>query len=475
MQSSQKFPHGGSWPADREDAHGRQNPGRLCFDGSRDRFRRRWPPPKADTHRAIDAVWRIESPRLIAGLARIVRDVGLAEELAQDALVAALEQWPESGVPRQSRAPGSWPPRSIARSISLRRNKLLERKHEELGRELEAAAGVRRAGSRRGARRRRRRRPAAPRVHGLPSGALDRGARRAHAAPARRPDDRGDRARVPRPGADHRPAHRPGQADARRGARPVRGARAGPSSRARLSSVLEVIYLIFNEGYSATAGDDWMRPALCEDALRLGRILAELAPQEPEVHGLVALMEIQASRSRARVGPSGEPILLLDQNRARWDHLLIRRGLAALERAEALGGARGPYALQAAIAACHARARTPAETDWARIAALYAALAQLTPSPVVELNRAVAVAMAFGPAGGPRARRCADRGAVARGLPPACRACAAICSPSSAASTRRARSSSARRRSRATRASASCCSSAPTVCANRCRPESSSS
>ena len=192
----------------------------------------------------------------------------------------------------------------------------------------------------------------------------------------------------------------------------------GAELAARLASVLEVIYLVFNEGYAATAGDDWMRPALCEDALRLGRILAELVPQEPEVHGLVALMEIQASRSRARVGPSGEPILLLDQDRALWDQLLIRRGLAALERAEELGGERGPYALQASIAACHARARTPAETDWAQIVRLYSELAQLAPSPIVELNRAVAVAMAFGPASGPRARRCADVGALASGLSP---------------------------------------------------------
>ena len=228
----------------------------------------------------------------------------------------------------------------------------------------------------------------------------------------------------------------------------------GAERAARLSSVLEVIYLIFNEGYSATAGDDWMRPALCEDALRLGRILAELAPNEAEVHGLVALMEIQASRTRARTGPSGEPILLLDQDRARWDQLLIRRGLAALERAERLGGELGPYALQAAIAACHARARTPEETDWARIAALYDALAQLAPSPVVELNRAVARRDGVRSGSGPRARRCADLGAIARSPTTCCPACAAISSSSSAASTRRAQSSSARHRSRATPASA---------------------
>jgi RNA polymerase sigma-70 factor, ECF subfamily len=351
-----------------------------------------------DTHRAIDAVWRIESARLIAGLARMVRDVGLAEELAQDALVAALEKWPESGVPDN---PGAWlmaaaKHRAIDR---LRRSKRLERKHEELGRQLEARQEMA--------------------VSDFEA-AID--------------DDIGDdllrlmftachpvlssEARValtlrllgglsteeiaraflvPEPTVAQRIV---------RAKRTLAEARVpfevprGDELAARLSSVLGVLYLVFNEGYSATAGDDWMRPALCEEALRLGRILAELAPKEPEVHGLVALMEIQASRSGARVGPSGEPILLLDQDRARWDHILIHRGLAALERAEKLGGALGPYALQAAIAACHARARAAAETDWARIAALYDALAQLTPSPVVELNRAVAVAMAFGPAAG---------------------------------------------------------------------------
>jgi RNA polymerase sigma-70 factor (ECF subfamily) len=351
-----------------------------------------------ETHRAIDAVWRIESARLIAGLVRVVRDVGLAEELAQDALVAALEKWPESGVPDN---PGAWlmataKHRAIDR---LRRSKRLERKHEDIGRELEARQVMA--------------------VSDLEA-AID--------------DDIGDdllrlmftachpvlssEARValtlrllggltteeiaraflvPEPTVAQRIV---------RAKRTLAEARVpfevprGDELAARLSSVLGVLYLVFNEGYSATAGDDWMRPALCEEALRLGRILAELAPKEPEVHGLIALMEIQASRSAARVGPSGEPILLLDQDRARWDHILIRRGLAALERAERLGGVLGPYALQAAIAACHARARTPAETDWARIAALYDALAQLTPSPVVELNRAVAVAMAFGPAAG---------------------------------------------------------------------------
>lgn len=352
----------------------------------------------SDTNRAIDAVWRIESAQLIAGLARIVRDVGLAEDLAQDALVAALERWPESGVPDR---PGAWLMATAKhRAIDLlRRNKLLDRKHEELGRELDADQAT---------------------------GDWD--------VTARLDDEIGDdvlrlvfttchpvlstEARValtlrlvgglttaeiarafllPEPTVAQRIV---------RAKRTLTEARVpfevprGPELAARLSSVLEVIYLVFNEGYSATAGEDWTRPGLCDDALRLGRVLAELAPREPEVHGLVALMEIQASRLRARIGPSGEPVLLLDQDRARWDHILVRRGLAALERAEELGGALGPYALQAAITACHARARTAEETDWARIAALYDALAQLAPSPVVDLNRAVAVAMAFGPAAG---------------------------------------------------------------------------
>jgi RNA polymerase sigma-70 factor, ECF subfamily len=352
----------------------------------------------SDAHRAIDAVWRIESARLIAGIARIVRDVGFAEELAQDALVAALEQWPESGVPNK---PGAWLMATAKhRAIDLlRRNKRLERKHEEIGRRLEAQQEMAAADL---------------------DSAID--------------DDIGDdllrllfTACHPVLSTEARVAltlrmlggltteeiaraflvSEPTVAQ-----RIVRAKRTlvqeripfevprGAELAERLSSVLEVIYLIFNEGYTATVGDDWTRPALCEDALRLGRILAELAPQEPEVHGLVALMEIQASRLRARVGPSGEPIVLLDQNRALWDQLLIRRGLTALERSERLGGGREPYALQAAIAACHARALTPAETDWSRIAALYEALAQFAPSPVVELNRAVAVAMAFGPEAG---------------------------------------------------------------------------
>jgi len=351
-----------------------------------------------DTHRTIDAVWRIESARLIAGLTRIVRDVGVAEDLAQDALVAALERWPESGVPDK---PGAWLMATAKhRAIDLlRRDKMLDRKHEEVGYELEA-----------------RQEMAVPDL----DAAID--------------DDIGDdllrlvfischpvlsrEARValtlrllggltteeiaraflmPEPTIAQRivrakrtlaVAHVPFEVPR------------GEELAGRLSSVLEVLYLVFNEGYSATAGDDWLRPQLCEEALRLGRILAELMPDEAEVHGLVALMEIQASRSRARVGASGEPILLLDQDRGRWDQLLVRRGLAALARAEELGDALGPYALQAAIAACHARAHSAGETDWAGIVALYDRLAELVPSPVVELNRAVAVAMALGPAAG---------------------------------------------------------------------------
>ncbi len=347
-----------------------------------------------ETHRAIDAVWRIEAPRLIAGLARMLRDVGLAEELAQDALVVALERWPGSGIPDN---PAAWlmataKHRAIDR---LRRHKLLDRKHEELGRELELQQQL-----------------AAPDLDDQVGDDLLRlvftACHPVLSSEARTAltlrllcglttEEIARAFLVAEPTVAQRIVRaKRALAEARVPFEVPRGAELA----ARLASVLEVIYLIFNEGYTATAGDDWMRPALCEEALRLGRILAELAPQEPEVHGLVALMEIQASRAAARVGPAGEPILLLDQDRARWDHLLISRGLAALARAEALGGALGPYALQAAIAACHARARTPAETDWARIAALYEALAGLAPSPVVELNRAVALAMAFGPAAG---------------------------------------------------------------------------
>ena len=350
----------------------------------------------SDVTRAIDAVWRIESPRLIAGLARITGDVGLAEDLAQDALVAALERWPETGVPDN---PGAWLMATAKhRAIDMhRRSKRIERKHEQIGHELDAQQEMS--------------------VSDLDT-ALD--------------DDIGDdllrlmfTACHPVLSTEARVALTlrllgglttdeiarafvvPESTVAQRIVRAKRTlseARVpfevprGADRDARLSSVLGVIYLVFNEGYSATAGEDWTRPALCEDALRLGRVLAELAPNEPEVHGLVALMEIQASRLRARTGPSGEPILLLDQDRGKWDQLLIRRGLAALARAEQLGGARGPYALQAAIVACHARARTAEETDWERIVALYDALAELTPSPIVELNRAVAVSMAYGPA-----------------------------------------------------------------------------
>jgi RNA polymerase sigma-70 factor (ECF subfamily) len=351
-----------------------------------------------ETHRTIDAVWRIESARLIAGLTRIVRDVGLAEDLAQDALVAALEQWPESGIPDK---PGAWLMATAKHRAFdlLRRDKMLERKHVEVGHELEA-----------------RQEMAAPDLdaaiddqvgddllrlvfiscHPVLSGEA-RVALTLRLLGGLTTEEIARAFLVPEPTIAQRivrakralaEAHVPFEVPR------------GDKLAARLSSVLEVIYLVFNEGYSATAGDDWMRPQLCEEALRLGRILAELVPQEPEVHGLVALMEIQASRSRARVGLSGEPILLLEQDRGRWDQLLIRRGLAALERAGELGGANGPYALQAAIAACHARAHTASETDWARIAALYGDLVQLVPSPVVELNRAVAMAMAFGPAVG---------------------------------------------------------------------------
>ncbi|HET9294678.1 MAG TPA: RNA polymerase sigma factor [Gemmatimonadales bacterium] len=353
---------------------------------------------RPDTHKAIDAVWRIESPRLIAGLTRLVRDVGLAEDLAQDALVAAFERWPASGVPDK---PGAWL-MAVAkrRAIDLlRRRALAERKESQIGYELEAQLG--------------RSEPDLDAAIDDEVGddllrlmfiachpVLSTEARVALTLRLLGGLTTVEIARaflVPEPTIAQRIVRaKRTLAEARVPFEMPRGAQLST----RLSSVLGVIYLVFNEGYSATAGDDWMRPALCEEALRLGRILAELAPEEPEVHGLVALMEIQASRSGARVGPAGEPVLLLDQDRTRWDHLLIRRGLAALERAEALGGALGPYALQAAIAACHARAHAAEDTDWVRIAALYDALAQLTPSPVVELNRAVAVGMAFGPAAG---------------------------------------------------------------------------
>jgi RNA polymerase sigma factor (sigma-70 family) len=354
-----------------------------------------------DARRTIDAVWRIKSARIIARLAHMVRDVGLAEELAQDALVAALERWPVSGVPDN---PGAWL-MAVAkrRAIDwLRRSKRLARKHEELGRALET------------------RQEMTPDFDEAIANADDnvieddilrlmftachpvlsseaRVALTLRLLGGLKTEEIARAFLVPEPTIAQRivrakrtlsEAHVPFEVP--------RAEELAP----RLSSVLEVIYLVFNEGYSATRGNDWMRPALCEDALRLGRILAGLAPREPEVHGLVALMEIQASRLGARAGPSGEPILLHDQDRARWDQLLIHRGLAALARAASPGGAYGPYGLQAAIAACHATARTAAKTDWARISALYEALARLTPSPIVELNRAVALAMAFGPAAG---------------------------------------------------------------------------
>jgi RNA polymerase sigma factor (sigma-70 family) len=351
-----------------------------------------------DTHRAIDAVWRIESARIIAGLTRIVRDVGLAEELAQDALVAALEKWPESGIPDN---PGAWLMATAKhRAIdNFRRNKLLERKHKELGRELKTQQEAAVADFE------------IAQDDDIGDDLLrlvfischpvlsteSRVALTLRLLGGLTTDEIARAFLVPEPTVAQRIVR------AKRTLSEVRvpfEVPRGPDLSTRLSSVLEVIYLVFNEGYSATSGDDWMRPALCEDALRLGRILAGLAPNEPEVHGLVALMEIQASRARARTGPSGEPILLLDQDRARWDQLLIHRGLAALKRAEELDGASGPYTLQAAIAACHARARAAEETDWQRIASLYDVLSKNTPSPIVELNRAVAYAMALGPAAG---------------------------------------------------------------------------
>ncbi|HWX45740.1 MAG TPA: RNA polymerase sigma factor [Solirubrobacteraceae bacterium] len=359
----------------------------------------------SDTDRAIDAVWRIESARLIAGLARMVRDVGLAEDLAQDALVAALERWPKSGIPEN---PGAWLMATAKnRAIDLlRRRARLEHKHGELARELEVHGGT-----------------AVPEreltsdeeigddllrlIFTTCHPVLSKEARVAltlRLLGGLKTDEIARAFLVPEPTVAQRIVR------AKRALAAARVPFELPGTEelaARLSSVLEVIYLVFNEGYAATSGEDWIRPALCEEALRLGRVLAELAPREPEVHGLVALMEIQASRFPARIGPSGQPVLLLDQDRARWDRLLVRRGLAALERAERSGrggelrgGSPGPYELQAAIAACHARAPTAAQTDWPRIASLYEALARVAPSPVVELNRAVAVAMAFGPAAG---------------------------------------------------------------------------
>ncbi len=348
-------------------------------------------------HRTIEAVWRIESARVIAGLTRLTRDVGLAEDLAQEALVAALEQWPQSDVPDN---PAAWLTATAKRrAIDLfRRNAVAERKHEELARELEvleqtspdldstldntisddllrlvfiACHPILPTESR------------AALTLRLLGGLTTDEIARAFLTPEPTIAQRIVRAK--RTLADkHIPFEIP----------------RGPELAARLSSVLKVIYLIFNEGYSATTGDELMRPTLCEDALRLGRILAELTPTEPEVHGLIALMEIQASRTRARVTSTGEPVLLFDQNRTQWDQLLIHRGLTAIERAHKINTTRGPYLLQAEIAACHARARTPSETDWPRIVILYTELAQVTPSPVIELNRAVAVSMAHGPKAG---------------------------------------------------------------------------
>ncbi|WP_239103451.1 RNA polymerase sigma factor [Microbispora corallina] len=351
-----------------------------------------------ETRRAVEAVWRIESARVIAGLTRMVHDVGLAEELAQDALVAALEQWPESGVPRN---PGAWLMTVAKRRVvdMLRRRERLEEKVAQLGRELQTSDDA-----------------TAAEIEAALEDHIEDDVLRlmfvachpvlsteARVALTLRllggltTDEIARAFLVPEPTVAKRIV---------RAKRTLTDAKVpfevpeGAEREARLSSVLEVVYLVFNEGYSATAGDDWMRPEMCAEALRLGRMLARLVPSEPEVHGLVALMEIQESRSAARVGPSGEPIRLLDQDRGRWNQLHIRRGLAALARAEALGGSLGPYALQAAIAACHARARTAGETDWARMAALYGSLAALTSSPIVELNRAVAVGMAYGPEAG---------------------------------------------------------------------------
>jgi RNA polymerase sigma-70 factor, ECF subfamily len=352
-----------------------------------------------DVRRTIDAVWRIESARLIAGLARFTRDIGLAEELAQDALVAALEQWPESGVPNN---PGAWL-MAIAKRRGIdhfRRQETLDRKVTEIGHGMGTDADPDDTAD-----------TAIGAVEDIEDDLLRLVFTACH--PVLSTEARVALTLRMLGGLTTDEIARaflvPESTVAQRIVRAKRTlAKAGvpfevpqgDERAARLSSVLEVVYLVFNEGYSATAGDDWMRPALCGDALRLGRVLAGLVPGEPEVHGLVALMEIQASRSRARVGPGGEPVLLLDQDRSRWDQLLIRRGLTALARALSLGAERGPYVLQAAIAACHAMARTPDDTDWERIAALYDELATAVPSPVVELNRAVALAMAFGPAAG---------------------------------------------------------------------------
>jgi RNA polymerase sigma factor (sigma-70 family) len=357
--------------------------------------------PRPTTHRAIEAVWRIEAARLIAGLGRLVHDLGQAEELAQDALVAALEQWPASGVPDN---PGAWL-MSVARRRAIdqiRRRETYRRKQEQLGHDLETGRDTSQ--------------DEFDAVLDTTVGTISDDLLRlvfTACHPVLSTEARvaltlrvlgglstAEIARaflVPEPTVSQRIV-RAKKTLAKAGV--AFEAPVGDELAARLPSVLEVVYLVFNEGYSATAGDDWMRPALCEDAMRLGRILAGLVPDEPEVHGLVALMELQASRSRARTGRDGRPVLLMDQDRARWDQLLIGRGLRALERATRLGGARGSYALQAAVASCHAKARTPEATDWVLIAALYRELAAVAPSPVVELNRAVAESMAYGPAAG---------------------------------------------------------------------------
>ncbi len=351
----------------------------------------------SDAHRAIETVWRIEAPKLIAGLARLTRDVGRAEELAQDALLAALQQWPGEGVPRN---PGAWLMQAAKHRAldGLRRDRMLKRKHAEIGRDLDEEAD-----------------PTVQIEEALDDELGDDLLRLIFTAchPVLAVEARlaltlrligglttEEIARaflVPEPTMAQRLVR---AKKALSEAKVPYEVPHGPELGERLASVLEVVYLIFNEGYAATAGEDWVRPALCQEAMRLGRILAGLAPQEPEVHGLVALMELQASRLRARIGPDGEPVLLLDQNRARWDRLLINHGLSALDTARKLASAPGPYVLQAELAACHARARTGGDTDWARIAALYRALGALTPSPVIELNRAVAVSMAQGPAAG---------------------------------------------------------------------------
>jgi RNA polymerase sigma factor (sigma-70 family) len=365
----------------------------------------------ADQAKAVEAVWRIESAKIIAALARLVKDLSLAEELSQDAFVAALERWPRSGIPDN---PGAWLMTVAKRKAIdlIRRNNRLERKHEELGHEIEDRQEI-----------------VLSDFESSPDGGDDLLglmflcchpilSRESRVALTLRLVGGLTIVEIARAFLVSEPtmAQRIGRAKESLAEAGVPfELPSGDELASRLASVLEVIYLVFNEGYSATMGEEWMRPALCEDALRIGRILASLAPKEAEVYGLVALMEFQASRSRARIGPKGEPVLLLKQDRSRWDQLLIRRGLAALGRAERLGGAFGPYALQAAIAACHARARLAEETDWARIAAFYDALAQLAPSPIVDLNRAVTIGMAYGPAAGlDLVDRLAARGALSK-------------------------------------------------------------